>query len=69
MTIIETRPTKTTGDLVAALNEFPSSSPLEFIFKTTNGLTLRGGIDVFAAIHQAMRPDTGAIVEIIVTEI
>jgi hypothetical protein len=69
MTIIDTTPVKTIADLVAALNEFPGESHFEVVFKPSDGPILRGAIDVFAAVHQTMRPDSGTIVEIVVTEL
>ncbi|MCX6131964.1 MAG: hypothetical protein NTX25_23275 [Proteobacteria bacterium] len=69
MTVIDNRPIKTVADFIAALNEFPSDSRFEIVFKSPNTLTRFGSIDIFAAIHQSMRQNEGAIVEIVVNEL
>jgi len=68
MTFIDTRPIRTIGDLKQALSEFPDDSRFEVVWEPQTGTVTAGTISSFGAIHQAMRPNEGAIVEIVAVE-
>ncbi|MEN3113204.1 hypothetical protein ACFONG_15090 [Uliginosibacterium paludis] len=69
MTIIDTTPIKTLGDLKSELARYPDDCSFEIVFKTKEGGTaLYGVVDMNCAIHQVTRLND-VVLEIVAQEI